>query len=502
MYNAYTTSSIIVNYVLGVGLLALPYIFWKAGILLASSALLLAGVVTATTAVAVAEAEDLTRSLLLTRTLVLPGWKHPLDTPKPSESSHLVPSGPSPTHDAPVGTLVVNNQDHVASDPTTPFNRNAPELLVEVVDMVLLYGGLWWRNVYLGAIVIYLAGGLWAYAAIFSVALASAFPLAPVVHHAPPHLSCDNSAASLYSPCENVYLVYVGLFALIVIPLSFVDIASQKIVQVILTVLRYLTLLVMVVFPVVSLYTNATDAAPGAPKHPPYLAPGWKSFFNWDHAGLALLTALYANVFQHSVPGILAPHRNKGTVAFVLVASIALITLLYIVLGVTSAIYFGDSIQSSININYRTLKYGSSIPTWLGTGVNYVVVLFPGAASISTFPLISLTLANSLLVTLPPDWRTPRTRLLTRAISSIPPIAGAALVRDLATILAYTALLAIIIGVVVPVFILLSARKAVSSASSPISSHLTSPLTSSLAIIFSVLFALAALASFIWGLVI
>ncbi|KNC56302.1 uncharacterized protein AMSG_02272 [Thecamonas trahens ATCC 50062] len=510
-YGGLVTLSIIVNYVLGVGLLALPYVFRVAGIGLAVVAIVIGGIFTHITAMLVAEAEDLSKRALRNGSLVLPGSVF---------SSHVCSSSPVLTETSPMlrrttaasapSAIAVNSGDvEVLSATAGAAPRLDPPL--EVVDMVHLYYGPRVRVAYIIGLGTYLVGGLWAYTAIFAVALGAAFPLKFAV--APEHragLTCD-AHAGFESDCELVYLVYIAVFAAIVIPLSFVDAASQWLVQIVLTVARYVTIAMMMIIPVAALYTDSVDAAPGAPAHPPHIAPGADDLFRWTGTGLALLTGLYSLVFQHSVPGILAPHRNKASIPLVLALSIASISILYIGLGIASALYFGESTQPSINVNYSTFRYGradgTNVPLW-GKICNDIIVLFPGISSISTYPLIALTLANSALVTLPlsitgapGSAKRARATWVTRAAVAIPPVVGAVFVRNLTTILSYAAILAIAIGLVMPAGIWLGAVRHAAAHGidrvAPYASVFTSRITAGTSLAFGV----ACLAAFVVGLV-
>ena len=126
-------------------------------------------------------------------------------------------------------------------------------------------------------------------------------------------------------------------------------------------------------------------------------------------------------LFQHSVPGLMAaiePTKRKNVKQ---VFGYALFTSagLYIILGVTMAIYFGNLILPSSNLNFVNFNFGMGLKTnddssgggsdlpsntttttapLLANMLSYTIVLFPVFGSISVYPLIcKRTHVSSLL---------------------------------------------------------------------------------------------------------
>jgi hypothetical protein len=63
-------------------------------------------------------------------------------------------------------------------------------------------------------------------------------------------------------------------------------------------------------------------------------------------------------LFQHSVPGLVAPLRNKSRARFLFGATLLSSFFLYSTLGVTCALYFGYSTNASINLNWTNFTWG------------------------------------------------------------------------------------------------------------------------------------------------
>mgnify|MGYP002005834364 CR=1 FL=1 len=107
------------------------------------------------------------------------------------------------------------------SPPVTRLQREAPRP-VQLPDLCALYLGDAGYAAYVTLISGYMLGSLWCYAAIFAAALEA--NLAPSGH-----------------------VLYVGLFALFVVPLSLKDLADQKAVQTLLAFGRVVMLAVMLI---------------------------------------------------------------------------------------------------------------------------------------------------------------------------------------------------------------------------------------------------------------
>ena len=125
-----------------------------------------------------------------------------------------------------------------------------------------------------------------------------------------------------------------------------------------------------------------------------------------------LSTSLFSQLFQHSVPGLIRPlsarNRKGPVVRKIFGGALCLTTLMYVLLGLVATLYFGDQIQSSINLNWDSFHWGYrntdsqgniSVPVWIKI-VNKVIVVVPALNTLSVFPLIAITLGNNLHVSM------------------------------------------------------------------------------------------------------
>ena len=262
--------------------------------------------------------------------------------------------------------------------------------------------------------------GLLAYSQVFSNSITAA-------------IGCDDcsvatstdAAASSSSRCES-FCQYASrpflslLFAAIVVPLSCCNLDEQITIQGMMAVARFLAIFVMVggsVYALLNDPENSQLSNNETLSGPPYFAPPSSSLetsemsytFSFSGFGVMFSTALFSQLFQHSVPGLIRPlpKAQKKHVASVFFRALLTTAALYLFLGITSACYFGATTSSSVNLNFTDFSYGvdlASAPRWkryLVSSLSYIVVLFPAADTLSVFPLIANTLGNNLSTSTP-----------------------------------------------------------------------------------------------------
>jgi amino acid permease len=301
--------------------------------------------------------------------------------------------------------------------------------------------------------------------------------------------------------CGWEYMINCAIFGIIVVPLSLLDTTEQAVIQTVFTVLRFVTLGAMAIgavvgifnFPEASAYLpprmdaepttmhNLTTSFVSSPSlspspspsnnhqvGPPYFGNGVHWSIQTSGMGILISSMCFSMLFQHSVPGLMAaidPHQRQG-VKQVFGAALLSTALLYIVLGVTMALYFGSSILPSSNLNFVQFNFGMNA-NWnvLASILSYVIVLFPVVGSISVYPLITLTLSNNLLVSTSQctGWKQDDKKaiIIWRLIAGIPPILLSLLVRNLSTIIQFSGIFAVPIAYLFPALLQLYSKRGV-----------------------------------------
>lgn len=336
---------------------------------------------------------------------------------------------------------IANGQENTSSSTLVQMN----ELTVSILGKKA-------SRLYELCVFIYLIGSLWSYSSVFSSSLTSHIPLKFITG------STDCSTDLDGTTCYHAYLFYIMLFAIVCVPLTCIELTEMKVMQVTLAIMRFLCLGVMMCTSIVGLYQapftdDNQDAPPGV--NPPYYSD--IQAVKW--AGLAVIfpTAIYSQIFHHSIPGLIAPLKHKKSTPKLFTAVLASTFLLYSSLGITAGLYYGSASKSPCTLNwvdYNGVPGTTDRPGW-ATFISYLVVLFPPIDIISAYPLNAITLANNIKTALPSSVknciRSDRVLTLsTRLFAGLFPIAGSMLVRDLSTILSYTGCVGVMIAFIFP----------------------------------------------------
>ena len=281
------------------------------------------------------------------------------------------------------------------------------------------------------------------------------------------------------------YMINCAVFGIIVVPLSLLDTTEQATIQTIFTVLRFVTLGAMAISSLLGIFLfPVSDGFPLQPAQypplsnatsmsnatgPPYYGKDVTWTLQTGGMGLLISSMCFSMLFQHSVPGLMAavdPNQRKS-VKHVFGAALISSALLYIVLGVTMALYFGASILPSSNLNFVNFNFGLSTVhennTMLANIISYVIVLFPVVGSISVYPLITITLSNNLHVSTSrwTGWAQDdqKAKIIWRLVAGIPPILLSLVVRNLSTIIQFSGIFAVPIAYLFPALLQLYSKK-------------------------------------------
>jgi hypothetical protein len=96
--------------------------------------------------------------------------------------------------------------------------------------------------------------------------------------------------------CTDLYLSYMGLFALVVVPLTTLDLTEMKLMQIALAIFRFVSLAAMMITSLVAIYSYPNpDPDASSSSTAPYLSEGVVAF-DWTNLGLIFPIAIYAQV--------------------------------------------------------------------------------------------------------------------------------------------------------------------------------------------------------------
>eukprot|EP00761_Pharyngomonas_kirbyi_P013833 gb/GECH01013862.1/.p1 GENE.gb/GECH01013862.1/~~gb/GECH01013862.1/.p1 ORF type:complete len:606 (+),score=81.08 gb/GECH01013862.1/:1-1818(+) len=415
-YGVFVGYCFTVNYILGVGVLGIPYAFYQAGLALGPIVLLvlsfLAAIALSWVLETMARAEGIERD--------------------------------------------------------SPEFKIADDRKFEVNQLCRMFLGRFWGGLYEVFVGLYLYGALWSYSTVFAESMALNVPL-PVGPSDNLWYTCNvyqNGSGS----CTAAYLIYIGIFALIVIPMTCLDLREQKPVQVIMALFRFFAMGLMVLTITVSIFTDPYSLY--SPKDQPKdfskgSAPytGDNSAFSLTGFAPVLPVLVYSQIMHHSAPGLSEPVTKKKRVGHMFYSVFITTFFGYSLLGLVLTLYYGKNISPTCSLNFSYYRggaaFGESKPWWAYI-IQYIIVLFPAIDVCSAFPLNGVTLGNNLLAGFigNPETREKRwIRVLFRLLASIPPLIGASRVRQLDTILKYVGLSGFIIAFIYPAFLNMASSK-------------------------------------------
>jgi amino acid permease len=298
----------------------------------------------------------------------------------------------------------------------------------EITELCEIFLGTRGMHIFSLIVAVYLYGSLWAYGTVFANSLTANFPLG-----------------------EYSYYIYLVLFACCVIPTSCLELTEQVTLQMIYSACRVLMVTLMIGTVVVAYYrtgkTYVDTSLPEEEQHPNELGT---NLWNWEGLHIILPVALFANIFHHSIPSLSEPVNEKKSLHFIYMITLFCCYVAYTLIGVTLALYFGDSILSSSNLNW--MDYDGKI-TFQEMSLNYkilsvqiissFIIVFPAVDVASAFPLCAITLGNNLFTSFSRENGSISSYdrqkvILYRLVAAIPPIIGAMFVKDLGTITDYT----------------------------------------------------------------
>jgi len=296
---------------------------------------------------------------------------------------------------------------------------------------------------------IYVYCTLWAYTSVFASAMSKALPV------------FDNG-----DPDGN-YLWYAVIFAVLVVPLSCMELNEQVAMQVFLTGCRFLMVFLMVFTSAECAQSNdaAAGIGEGEDSHDDYAAP----LFNLSGLHHSIPILVFATIYHHSIPGLAHPVADKRELNGIFRATTIFSSIAYGFIGITLGYVFGTRIADSANLNWKDFgiierEGRSDAMLWFADSVSFFVLCFPAIDVVSAFPLNAITLGNNLMGMAfgRKIHEVEKNRLVViqfRLLASIPPILLGILVRELGTITGYAGTTAFIMTFTFPSLLYIRSRR-------------------------------------------
>jgi len=117
-----------------------------------------------------------------------------------------------------------------------------------------------------------------------------------------------------------------------------------------------------------------------------------------------LLTQFSVRLTSQGVPTLLHMLRKKRKARFVFSVSLFYTFSMYVILCLSTSIFFGPSISPIVTLNWERYsggaKHGTAIPWW-ASGLSYMVLLFPVVSVSAAFPLQLVVISGEIMQAFP-----------------------------------------------------------------------------------------------------
>lgn len=330
----------------------------------------------------------------------------------------------------------------------------------EVSDLFGLLVGPRARTACMLVLSAYMYGALWAYSTVF----ASSFTANVALPWFNGGLTCNVERDG--GECVKLFLCWLAVFALLVLPLSCMELKEQIAVQMLMFVARVLVVLLMA-GTVLAGYACPgvvfTDQGTGHAMDVPLAVP----------TGLATVIPIttYAFIFHYAVPVLSQPVSDKRSLPQVYHTAFIITGVAYAALGTILAAWFGRSVQAQANLNWHSYvgcqPAGTTDPTHKPLGaqaISFIILIFPALDVLSAYPLNAVALGNNLIAAVFPAAAAAAqgqgqtvsrcTRIGFRLIAAIPPLLAGGLSTmygvKLGQILQFTGLIGVCIAFGIP----------------------------------------------------
>ena len=173
--------------------------------------------------------------------------------------------------------------------------------------------------------------------------------------------------------CRNAYYFSLFLFALIVIPLSLLELRKQAILQMCLGILRFLTVAMIIVYCIVKLaevgniclpiyngtLANYTAERNHTIRHPVENIHLLEIFAKFDWKGwlTAVPVFTYAFVVHQAIPSLTHPIKQKKYLRWSILIAFASIASYYLTLGIIAPLWFRASVQETLTLNWVSVAH-------------------------------------------------------------------------------------------------------------------------------------------------
>jgi len=308
--------------------------------------------------------------------------------------------------------LLANNYNkHNSTDENHKQLQEEEDLLMiqnrkfDLTELCHIFLGPRGQKIYSAYVCLDIYSYLWVYASVFANAMSTAF-----------QTTTDEDE-------QDLYPWFIGLFAIIVIPMSVLELSEQTFFQVFLSGCRILMVCFLIGTPIVAAaFTTANDDSTTIiPHFNNQIHPSGinnetttTTWFNLSNLHQMIPIAVYSVIFHQAIPGLAHTTQHKSKIGIIFSYTFFFLGFTYALIGWIDAWYFGNGIYESCNLNWKGYHGGTGrfvlqegdeeraasgywvdVAAW-AQFISFFVVVFPALDVLSAFPINAFILGNSM----------------------------------------------------------------------------------------------------------
>jgi len=176
----------------------------------------------------------------------------------------------------------------------------------------------------------------------------------------------------------DAYRISLITFAALLGPFAFFNVQKTKYIQITTVCFRWLAFIVMITIALVKIVMIGSKGKP--------------LIVNYNGLPALFGASIYSFMCHHSLPGLIAPIKNKNNIKALLGLDYLLICLFYILLAMTGVFAFSN-LEDLYTLNFIP---NSKENNGFLKIIEYFLALFPVFTLSASFPVIAITLRNNL----------------------------------------------------------------------------------------------------------
>ncbi|BFU22189.1 amino acid transporter, putative [Entamoeba histolytica HM-1:IMSS-B] len=316
-----------------------------------------------------------------------------------------------------------------------------------VTKMGNIYFGVVGKRTVISVLSFFCIGALWAYSSIFS----STTTLLLWKYIFPKYGTCSANIGiwGWFDHCHITYIFSLLFYSMLVLPMSFMEIAEQAFVQKFLTMYRFAAIFLMIFTSFISLLYRSPSYSDDDIIDP-------LALFNLNGFGAAFSVISVSLACHHNIPESVAPLQDKRKLKKLIFITLLSATIIYITLGVIGALCFGKKTVSPITTNwleYTGCDGGFGICQdhkirWYGYVIQITILMFPLVNLTSEYPLVSATLASNISQL--SSENTSKVSFSSKCLAAFPPLLLAMIKADLSKIFGFTGIFGFVLILILP----------------------------------------------------